>query len=349
MYPYLFGMVASMEEKTMVNHEYPGRAKQSGVKLEMFSDDDIREIDYATKDILTNYGVQVSDDEGLQIFKDAGCDVDFETKMVKIPLKVINAALATVPNKFYLYGREDKYTLEQMHKGRVHFTCFGTGIQMCDYLGDNKYETRDSTEADLANCAKLVDWAENISYFSLAVSARDWAGKGAEDVHEMLTSIENTSKHFHHIDPVGEHVDYYWEILKAYYGGDEKMARDRPLMSMLVCPTSPLELSHNAAQVIIKGARYGIPVNVLSMAMAGASSSIHLTGTLVTHNAEILSGIILSQLACPGAKVFYGSSTTTFDLRYGTAPVGSPELAVISAAVAKLGQYYGFPVFVAGM
>lgn len=333
----------------MSNVQYPGRVKLSGVKLELFSEDEIREIDYATKDVLSTYGVQVSDDEGLKIFEEAGCEVNYETKMVKIPTKIIEYALAQAPRKFYLYGREDRHTIEQMHKGRVHFTNFGTGIQMCDYLGDNKYETRDSTEADLANCAKIVDWAENIDYFSLAVSARDWAGVGAEDVHEMVTSLKNTSKHFHHIDPVAENVDFYFEILKAYYGGDEKMARDRPIMSMLVCPTSPLELSHNAAQVIIKGARYGIPVNVLSMAMAGGSSPIYLAGTLVTHNAEVLAGIVLSQLACPGAKVLYGSSTTTFDLRNGTAPVGSPELAVVSAAVAKLGQYYGLPVFVAGM
>lgn len=332
-----------------MSSHYPGRVKMSGMKLELFSEDDIREIDYATKDVLSTYGVQVSDEEGLKIFKDAGCDVNFETKMVKIPVKLVNQALSTVPKKFYLYGRDDDHTVEQMHKGPVHYTNFGTGIQMCDYLGDNKFETRDSTDADLANCAKLCDWAENIDYFSLPVSARDWAGVGAEDVHEMITSLKNTVKHFHHIDPVAEHVDFYWEILKAYYGGDEKMARDRPLMSMLVCPTSPLELSHNAAQVIIKGARYGIPVNVLSMAMAGGSSPIYLAGTLVTHNAEVLSGIVLSQLANPGAPVFYGSSTTTFDLRNGTAPVGSPELAVISAAVPKLGQYYGLPVFVAGM
>jgi trimethylamine---corrinoid protein Co-methyltransferase len=330
-------------------NKYPGRVKMNGIKLELFTEDDLREIDYATKDVLSTYGVQVSDEEGLKLFADAGCEVDFKTKMVKIPTKLVNQALATVPKKFYLYGREEKNTVEQMHKGRVHFTCFGTGIQMCDYLGDGKYETRDSTEADLANCAKLVDWAENISYFSLAVSARDWAGVGAEDVHEMMTSIKNTTKHFHHIDPVAENVDFYWEILKAYYGGDEKMARDKPIMSMLVCPTSPLEISHNAAQVIIKGARYGIPVNVLSMAMAGGSSPIFLAGTLVTHNAEILSGLVLSQLACPGAKVLYGSSTTTFDLKRGTAPVGSPELGLISASVAKLGQYYGLPVFVAGM
>jgi trimethylamine--corrinoid protein Co-methyltransferase len=29
--------------------------------------------------------------------------------------------------------------------------------------------------------------------------------------------------------------------------------------------------------------------------------------------------------------------------------VGSPELGMISAAVAKLGQYYGLPTFVAGI
>ena len=118
---------------------------------------------------------------------------------------------------------------------------------------------------------------------------------------------------------------------------------------MLVCPTSPLELSHNACQVIMKGARFGIPVNVLSMAMSGGSSPVFLAGTLVTHNAEVLSGIVLAQLAAPGAKCWYGSSTTTFDLKRGTAPVGSPELALTSAAVAKLGQYYGLPVFVAGV
>jgi len=155
--------------------------------------------------------------------------------------------------------------------------------------------------------------------------------------------------HFHHIDPVAANVKYYWEMVKAYYHGDEAEARAKPIMSMLVCPTSPLELSYNACQCIIQGARYGMPVNVLSMAMAGGSSSVYLAGTLVTHNAEILSGIVLSQLACPGAPIMYGSSTTCFDLKRGTAPVGSPELGLISAAVGKLGQYYKLPVFTAGM
>jgi len=333
----------------MKETQYPGITSMQGMKIELFTDDDIEAIDRATRDVLSLYGVQVSDDEGLKLFKEAGCEVNFETKMVKIPDFLINQALASAPKTFYLYGRDDKHTIEQSWKGRVHYTCFGTGIQVCNYLGDGKYETRDSTGQDLINVAKVCDWAEGISYFSLPVSAREWAGKGATDVHEMYISLSNTVKHFHHIDPVAENVKFYWDMLKAYYGGDEELARTKPLMSMLVCPTSPLELSYNASQVIIQGARYGIPVNVLSMAMAGGSSSVFLAGTLVTHNAEVLAGIVLSQIAKPGAAVWYGSSTTTFDLKRGTAPVGSPELAVISAAVVKLGIYYGLPSYVAGM
>ena len=45
---------------------FPGRKSLNGVKLELFSEDDIREIDLATRDILTNAGVQVSDEEAIQ-------------------------------------------------------------------------------------------------------------------------------------------------------------------------------------------------------------------------------------------------------------------------------------------
>jgi trimethylamine--corrinoid protein Co-methyltransferase len=104
----------------------------------------------------------------------------------------------------------------------------------------------------------------------------------------------------------------------------------------------------DAADVIIQAAKHWIPGNVLSMAMAGASSPISVSGALVTHNAEVLSGIILAQLTNPGSPVIYGSSTTTFDMKCGTATVGAPEMGMISAAVAELANYYNLPSLVAG-
>jgi len=84
------------------------------------------------------------------------------------------------------------------------------------------------------------------------------------------------------------------------------------------------------------------------MALSGATSPVTNAGTLLTHNAEVLGGITLSQLTRKGAPVIYGSSTTMFDLSCVTAPVGTPEMGLISAAVAKLAQYYNLPSYVSG-
>jgi trimethylamine--corrinoid protein Co-methyltransferase len=53
-------------------------------------------------------------------------------------------------------------------------------------------------------------------------------------------------------------------------------------------------------------------------------------------------------LSCKGAPVIYASSTSIMDMRHLTTPVGAPELAMISNAVAQLSKYYLLPSFVAG-
>ena len=78
--------------------------------------------------------------------------------------------------------------------------------------------------------------------------------------------------------------------------------------------------------MIIECSRWGIPDNILSMAMAGGSSPVTLAGTLVTHNAEVLAGITLAQLVERGSPMMYGSSTTAMDLKLAAASVGSPEI-----------------------
>ena len=85
------------------------------------------------------------------------------------------------------------------------------------------------------------------------------------------------------------------------------------------------------------------------LAMAGGSGPVTLAGTLVTHNAEVLAGIVLAQLTERGSKVLYGSSTTAMDLRLAAASVGSPELALISAGVAQLARQYRLPSYVSGL
>jgi trimethylamine--corrinoid protein Co-methyltransferase len=120
------------------------------------------------------------------------------------------------------------------------------------------------------------------------------------------------------------------------------------MMIMGTCPVSPLKLVGDCCEIVIEAARAGVPSCVLSMAMAGGSSPVTLAGTLVTHNAEVLAGIVLAQLTERGSKVLYGSSTTAMDLRLAAASVGSPECALISAGVAQLARQYRLPSYIAG-
>ena len=134
---------------------YPANETLNGVKFELFSDDEVRRIDMVTRDVLETFGVQVSDDEARKLFKEAGCQVNEETWVVKIPSFVLDRALATCPKKYYLYGRNEDRTFPMEWLGKVNYTCFGTGIQVCDYLGHGEFETRDSTGTDVANIAKI--------------------------------------------------------------------------------------------------------------------------------------------------------------------------------------------------
>jgi trimethylamine--corrinoid protein Co-methyltransferase len=145
----------------------------------------------------------------------------------------------------------------------------------------------------------------------------------------------------------GDNVKKTVKMAAAIAGGMDNL-RKRPIYTPVCCPNSPLSLNPDTSDVIVEAARAGVPINVLSMALAGGTSPVTLAGTLVTHNAEVLAGLVLSQLVRKWNSFIYGSSTTMMDMRYTTAAVGAPELGMLNAGVAMLAQYYLLPSWVAG-
>jgi trimethylamine--corrinoid protein Co-methyltransferase len=72
-------------------------------------------------------------------------------------------------------------------------------------------------------------------------------------------------------------------------------------------------------------------------------SPVTLVGTLVQHTAETLSGLVISQLAQPGAPVLYGGSPAIFDIRYETTPMGAVETMMVDCAYSEIGHFLGLP------
>lgn len=328
-------------------YEKAGVERLHGAGLRLFTKSELEEIHYATLDTLWETGVLIEDESARKLLEESGCVVDHKKKIVKIPEYIVKEALQKAPSRFRLVGRTKEKDVVMEAGKKVHWTNFGTAVHTLKYE-NGKPQWTQSTEEDLAKIALLIDYCENIDFYTHAAIAGDYV-EMAEDVHELFTPLVHTSKPVTSMDALSASFDFYREIAKAYYGGDEELARKRPPFSTCVCPVSPLQYDANGAQVIMKSAKYNIPVNIITMAMAGATAPIHLAGTVVIQNAELLGGFVLSQMCNPGAPVWYGCSTTLFDLKRGTAPVGAPELGLISAAAAELAQYYGLPSFVAGI
>lgn len=314
----------------------------SGFGLNVFSGDELYAIHLATLEVLQRTGVKVHDEEAIEIFDGGGAIVEKESRTVRFPPYLVEDAIRASPGKVVLYGRNPKNKVV-LEGTRVHFTNFGEGIMVLDpFTGDY----RKSTKQDVAYTALMADALDQIDVYERAVSARDQHPSVAP-LHEAEAYFANTSKPCFHGPGSGALVRKLFSMAETVAGGKSSL-RERPLLSTIVCPTSPLQLTKHCCEVIIESAKAGVPVNVLSMAMAGGSSPVTLAGTLVTHNAEVLSGIILAQLTRKGTPVIYGSSTTMMDLRTATAPVGAPETAMINAAVARMAQYYLLPSWVAG-
>lgn len=321
---------------------HAGMRQIGGLGLNLFTDDELDTLHLATLDLLWNTGIKMEDKEALDLFDGHGADVDYDAELVRIPSYMVEDAIRSAPATINLAGRNPKKDFA-VEGSRVGFVSFGEGVNLFDPV---TREYRRTTKKDVADAARLSDYLEELDINYRAVTSLDHPAQ-VQSLHNAEALFQNTSKHFF----IGaDGIDNCRKIIKmaeVVSEGPVNLKR-RPIISFNVCPTSPLHLIPDCTEIIIEAARAGIPSNIISMALAGATTPVTLAGTLVIHNAEVLSAVILSQLASRGAPVLYGSSTSFMDLRYTTTPVGAPELGLLSAGVAKLARYYLLPSFVAG-
>ncbi|ATW27743.1 [trimethylamine--corrinoid protein] Co-methyltransferase [Candidatus Formimonas warabiya] len=318
-----------------------GQYLLAGCNLEFLTKDAIELIHLGSLAVLEKSGFFVEHDQALDIFEENGALVDRHHKMVKIPGYLVEECLRTCPPQVLVAGRDPKDDVH-FESNRVHFCPFGIGVGVHDpFTG----QYRKAVKEDVANAAKLCDALEEFDMLELVVTPSDVNPKTA-NLHIYEALMAHTTKPCL-TDPEPCLSPYIFRMAEAVAGGKENL-KNRPPMCGIVCPQSPLMLHHNLCEGIIAYARRELPMIMEPMTMAGASSPITLAGTLTAHNAEVLACIALAQLTQKGTPVIYGCTSTIFDMKSATSPVGCPELGMIAAASVKIAQNYHIPTWVAG-
>jgi trimethylamine--corrinoid protein Co-methyltransferase len=112
----------------------------------------------------------------------------------------------------------------------------------------------------------------------------------------------------------------------------------RPRAVFDVCPSPPLLWSEITCANLIDCARAGVPAELVSMPLIGATGPATVIGSAVQHAAECLSGLTIHQLAKPGSPIVWGGSPASFDMRTGTTPMGAMATMMLDCTYTQIGK-----------
>ncbi|MFP4055471.1 MAG: trimethylamine methyltransferase family protein [Candidatus Brocadiia bacterium] len=317
------------------------KARQlAGSPYKPLADADLRRIAEAAFEVLEKSGLAVYTPRGFQAFKDAGADVDPETRTVRLPRSLVEDAVDSNPSSITLYARDEVHHAV-LEGNRVHYGTGGTALYVLD---PDTGERRPSTNQDVALNARLADRLDNIHVFTINVFPNEVKDRDAIDANRFFHSLDHTTKHVmggvYSLDGCRQVV----AMAERVAGGAEAL-RQRPFVSFITLIISPFKIDEHYGEMTCFFAEKGLPVVVPTEPICGTTSPVTLAGNVLTHIAETLGGIAMVQCVRKGAPGICGSVGSTCDLRTMDHLGGPVERGLIHAAVSQLAQHFGIPLY----
>jgi trimethylamine--corrinoid protein Co-methyltransferase len=306
-------------------------------KMELLSQELVGRVLDEAYQLMLNPGIKVQSAEARQLLAEAGARVSAESEVVKIPQKVVEKALETVPHVFTVYDRLGNPAVT--YGGDiVQFDPGSSGVHIFD---PETFEHKTSYANDLARVVKIAEMLPQYDAQSTAIVCNE-IPKEVGDLYRLYVVLLHSNKPIITGSFSIQTLDVMIEMLSIFAGSRQELA-DKPQAVFDVCPSPPLIWSEFGSQNLIELARAGVPAEMVSMPLAGGAAPVTLLGSVVQHAAECLSGIAIHQLARAGAPIVWGGAPAIFDMRKGSTPFGAVETAMIDASYAQVGKSLGLP------
>lgn len=303
-------------------------------KLELLDQTMIERILGEAFHLLENPGVRVAP-LVFELLSSAGARI--EEEVAHVPEALARKALASVAREFFLHDRNGRAAV---HYGADDVQ-FAPGSSCLNILDSESQQPRPAQSADLIQLVQVAEMLPQYAAQSTALVCND-VPQEMTDWYRLLLVLWYSEKPVVTGAFAATSLATMLELLAQESGGRSAL-RQQPRAIFDVCPSSPLNWSDFAAYNIVELARAGVPAEIVSVPLAGATAPVTLAGSVVQHAAECLGGIVIHQLAQPGAPVVWGGAPAVFDMRAGTAPMGAIETAMLNMACSQVGKYLGLP------
>jgi trimethylamine--corrinoid protein Co-methyltransferase len=303
--------------------------------FEYFSQAQLEHIHNSTLRVLESVGVDFLYEPARKLMAKAGCKVD--GARVYFPPELVGAQIAKAPSQFTLYARNPA---KNVIIGDDHLTfvpCYGAPV--VSSLDEGR---RDSILNDFVNFVKLTHASPYQDITGGLMAEPNDIPIERRTVEMVAAAIRYSDKPFMGGALGEEAANDTITAASIVFGGQKEMAEKPPFISILGS-RAPLGYDERMLSAMMAYARAGLPQIISALSIAGATGPVTMEGALVVQNAEVLAGIILTQLVRAGTPVVFGGQSTAAAMRYGTLSIGSPEMAVNTAATAQMARFYGLP------
>ncbi len=320
-----------------------------------------------TLDILEDPGIWCYNRRAAELFKEHGAQSLYEEQKgtpcwrVRIPNNLLENAISRAPSRVVLGARDPANRLEL--DAEVPRVYFGSGsetnvwldTELTEFVNPDDAsesrklprfsEKRGSTEL-LARAAHLCEQLDHLDFFIRPVNIQDEGiNEDNHDVNKFFASLNNISKHVQAGLTSLNALDDVVRMAEIIAGGPEGL-RKNPLLSFIACVfKSPLQLVDDTADKVFAIVEQGLPLVISSSPQGGSSAPIQESGMVAQINAEILTGIALTQLIRPGAPVLYGSVPVRARLDDLHDLYGCPEFNQYNLDCVQMARMYKLPCY----
>ncbi len=283
----------------------------SPIKADVLTPSELATVKEKTLQLLNDVGVHFPSSKALDIFAEYGAQVDRENEIVRLSPELVKKAMSAAPRSFILGGREKRFDL--LLDGRCSYlSTDGTGVHVIDV---ETREKRESCKEDIAMMARVCDALPLVSFFWPMVSSKEY-GRTAP-LHNCHASLINTLKHVRGGTTVHPRLAPYIVEMASVVAGSTEVRVKRPPINANICTISPLSHDKHGIETALIYAEAGIPISFMAMPTMGSTAPATPLAALIMGDAEVISAIVLIQLAFPGAPVFHAVFTSLMDPRTG--------------------------------
>ena len=285
--------------------------------------------------ILEDTGIQVESKTALEIFNKSDA-VKIKNNVVFIQGELVNQAIKQAPSNIEVYNKNGNVAF-QLGKKLGTQTHFGIGVTNTWFQNIESNKVELFTRKHMQHSTKFGDLLQNYDMVSTLGIPSDVDAEKS-DLYSALDMYANTEKPLALLISGDKKINEVFDLLSFLHGDISA----KPFCIPYVNPITPLVMNKSTTDKMIATIEAGLPLMYSNYSMYGGTSPITEAGSLALLNAELLAGLVFSQLVKEGSKIILGSLPAAFNLTtMGSQYTSSSYL--LNLACAEMMSFYEIP------